>query len=172
MPTPQKEQIVQEMSDKFGKATGIFLVDFTGLNVVMTTELRQNLKQENIEYRVMKNTLAKLSFHNAGIESMDEYLKGVNGFAITYGDPTLPAKVLDRKKEFKEKLKFKAALFEGKVLSPEQVEAVAKLPSREELLGQLASMLQSPMVKLASTLNGAMTKMLMALKALEEKKNN
>ncbi len=172
MPTPQKEQIVQEMSEKFAKATGIYLVDFTGMDVNTTTELRKNLRDEQVEYRVLKNTLAKLSFQNAGIDGLDDYLKGVNAYAISYEDPTLPVKVLDRKKEFKEKLVFKAALFEGKVLGADQVEAVAKLPSRGELLAQLASMLQSPMVKLAGTLNGAISKMMMVLKALEEKKSN
>ncbi len=170
MPTPQKEQIVQEMSDKFGKAAGIYLVDFTGMDVNTTTELRKNFKQANVEYRVLKNTLAKLSFDKAGIDGMDDFLNGVNAYAISYDDPTIPAKILDKNKTFKEKLKYKAALFEGQVMGPEKVEAIASLPSREELLSQLVGMLKSPMTKLAGTLNAAMVNMVNVLKSLEEEK--
>ncbi|HFE64995.1 MAG TPA: 50S ribosomal protein L10, partial [Caldithrix sp.] len=111
MPTPQKEQIVQEMTDKFGKATGVYLVDFTGLDVNSATELRRKFREANVEYRVVKNTLAKRSLHNAGIDGLDEFLKGVNAYAISYDDPTIPVKVLDKQKEVKDKLKLKAAIF-------------------------------------------------------------
>lgn len=170
MPTPQKEQIVQEMSDKFGKAVSIYLVDFTGMDVNTTTELRKDFREANVEYRVLKNTLAKRSFQKAGIKDMDVFLAGVNGYAISYDDPAIPVKVLDKKKQFKEKLKYKGALFEGKVLNAEQVQNIAELPSREELLSQVATMLQSPMTKLANTLSGAMSKLLIVLKALEQEK--
>jgi large subunit ribosomal protein L10 len=101
---------------------------------------------------------------------MDQFLKGVNAYAISYDDPTLPAKVLDKNKTFSEKLKLKAALFEGKVVGSDQVGALAKLPSRDELLGQFISMLNSPMTKFASTLKGAITNLVTVLKSLEEKK--
>lgn len=170
MPTPQKEQIVQEMTDKFAKATGVYLVDFTGLDVNSATDLRRKLREAKVEYRVVKNTLAKRSLHNAGIEGLDEYLTGVNAYAISYDDPTVPVKVLDKQKEVKEKLKLKAAIFEGKILGAEEVEKIAKLPSREELLSQLMGMLKSPMTKLAGTLNAVPSKLAQVLKALEETK--
>ena len=170
MPTPQKEKIVEEMTDKFSRASSIFLVDFTGMDVNSITELRRNFRESNIEYRILKNTLAKISFQHAGIEGMEEYLKGVNGYAISYDDPTLPVKILDKNKEFKEKLKLKAALFEGKVIGSDQVVAIAKLPSRTEMLGQLVSMLNSPMTKLAGTLTASILKLVNVIKSLEEKK--
>ncbi|MBN2365159.1 MAG: 50S ribosomal protein L10 [Calditrichaeota bacterium] len=172
MATPQKEKIVDEMKDKFGRASSIYLVDFTGMDVNLTNELRRNFRDSNVEYRVMKNTLAKLSFEKAGIEGMNDFLTGVNAYAISYDDPTLPVKVLKRNKEFKEKPKLKAALFEGQVVGAEKVENLANLPTREELLGQLVGMLNSPMTKLVNTLNGAMSKLVYTLKSLEEKKNN
>jgi len=170
MATPQKEKIVEEMTDKFSRASSIFLVDFTGMDVNSITELRRNFRESNIEYRILKNTLAKISFQHAGIEGMEEYLKGVNGYAISYDDPTLPVKILDKNKEFKEKLKLKAALFEGKVIGSDQVVAIAKLPSRTEMLGQLVSMLNSPMTKLAGTLTASILKLVNVIKSLEEKK--
>lgn len=170
MPTPQKEQIVQEMTEKFSSASSIFLVDFTGMDVNTTTELRKNLKEAKVEYRIVKNTLAKLSFHNAGIDGLDEFLKGVNGYLISYDDPTLPAKVLKKHKEIQEKLQMKAAMFEGNIIGPDRVASIAELPSRDELLGQLVGMLQSPLTKLAGTLNAAMGNLVNVLKQLEEKK--
>ncbi|OGB64912.1 MAG: 50S ribosomal protein L10 [Caldithrix sp. RBG_13_44_9] len=170
MATPQKEKIVQEMSTKFGRAAGIYLVDFTGLDVNTTNELRKNFRDSKVEYRVLKNTLAKIAFEQAGIQGMDQFLSGVNGYAISYDDPTLPVKLLEKSKDFKEKLKLKAALFEGKIVPANQVESLAKLPSKKELIGQVAGMLNSPMSKLVNSLNGIMYKFVNVLKAVEEKK--
>ncbi|UCF63133.1 MAG: 50S ribosomal protein L10 [bacterium] len=170
MATAQKEKVVQEMSDKFSRASSIYLVDFTGMDVNMTNQLRRNFQESNIEYRVVKNTLAKISFDKAGIEGMEPFLKGVNAYAISYDDPTLPVKVLEKHKEYKEKLKLKAALFEGQVVGTDKVENLSKIPSRQELLGQLVGMLNSPMSKLVYALNGVMYNLVNALKALEEKK--
>jgi len=172
MATPQKEKIVQEMSDKFGRASSIFLVDFTGMDVNTINVLRRNFRESDVEYRVIKNTLAKISFEKAGIDGMDPFLTGVNAYAISYDDPTLPIKVLEKRKEFKEKLKLKAALFEGQIIDSSRVETLAKIPSRGELLGQLVGMLNSPMSKLLYALNGVMYNLVNVLKTLEEKKSN
>ncbi len=170
MPTTRKEKIVEEMTDKFGRASSIFLVDFTGMDVNSTNELRRNFRESNVEYRVLKNTMARLSFQKAGIDGMDNFLKGVNAYAISYDDPTVPAKILEKNKEFKEKLILKAALFEGKIVGAEQVQIISKLPSKMELLSQLVSMFNSPMSKLVGTLNAGMSNLIYALKSLEEKK--
>lgn len=170
MATPQKEKVIEEMSDKFARASGIYLVDFTGMDVNTATELRRKFRESDVEYRVLKNTLAKISFEKAGIEGMSQFLTGVNAYAISYDDPTLPVKVLEKQKEFKEKFKLKAALFEGQVIDPSRVESLAKIPSRGEMLGQLVGMLNSPMSKLLYALNGVMYNFVNVLKALEEKK--
>jgi len=174
MPTPQKEQIVQEMTEKFSRAQSIFLADFQGITVNQITKLRKEFKQANVDYKVVKNTLARLSVRNAGIEDMEQFLVGVNSYAISYDDPTKPIKVIEkfRKDEGldEEVLKIKAAYFEGKIVPPEQVAALAKLPSREELLGTLVGMLNAPMSKLVGTLQASMTKLIGVLKALEESK--
>jgi len=86
--------------------------------------------------------------------------------------PHCPQKYWKKNKEYKEKLKLKAALFEGNIVGSDKVENLAKLPSRTELIGKIAMMLNSPMTKLAMTLNGAMASLVNALKALETKKNN
>lgn len=170
MATPQKEKVVEEMSEKFARASGIYLVDFTGMDVNTANELRRKFRESDVEYRVLKNTLAKISFEKAGIEGMSQFLTGVNAYAISYDDPTLPVKVLEKQKEFKEKFKLKAALFEGQVIDSSRVESLAKIPSRGEMLGQLVGMLNSPMSKLLYALNGVMYNFANVLKALEEKK--
>jgi large subunit ribosomal protein L10 len=172
MPTPQKEVVVKEMSEKFTSAKSIFLADFTGVNVKMITELRKGFHESNIEYRVVKNTLAKLSFDDAGIKGMDDYLNGVNSYVISYDDPALPMKVVEKfKKELDGKFPIKAAFFEGQVLPSDQVEMIAKLPTKQELQGKIVGLLQSPMSKLVSVLQGPMRNVIGVLKALENKEN-
>lgn len=171
MPTPQKETIVQEMSEKFSRATGIYLADFTGIDVNTVVELRKKFFEADVEYKVVKNTLARRSMEKAGIDGMDPFLNGVNSYAISYDDPTTPIKVIKKlKKELDGKFDVKAAYFDGQVVPRDGVDALAELPSKEELLSQLMAMIQSPIVKLAQTLNASMSNVVGVLNALEEKK--
>ncbi len=171
MPTPQKEAIVQEMADKFGRATSFIMTDFTGVDVNMINQIRQKFFESEVEYRVVKNKLAKLSLDQSGIEGLNDYLKGVNAYAISYDDPTLPIKVLENfKKELNGKMPIKAAYFEGTVVESDRMDALAKLPSKPELIGQFASMLNSPMSKLVYALNATMQNVAGVLKALQDKK--
>ena len=173
MPTPQKEAIVKEMTDKFSSATSIFLADFTGMDVNTVVELRKQFYAAQVEYRIVKNTLAKRSLADAGIEGLDTYLTGVNGYVISYDDPTQPIKVIEKfKKELDGKFNVKAAYFEGKIVESDKVAAISKLPSKQELLGQLVGMLQSPMSKFAATLRGGMSSFVGVLSALEKSKQN
>lgn len=172
MPTPQKEKIVSEMADKFSKATSIFLADFSGIDVNTINALRKKFHDGKVEYRVLKNTLAKISFENAGIDGIDSFLTGVNSYAISYDDPTLPMKVVDRfRSDLDDKFVIKAAYFEGQVIGPDRISGIARLPSREQLLAKLIGILQAPMGKVVGTLQANISKFLMLLKALEDKKS-
>lgn len=171
MPTPQKEQIIQEMTDKFSRATGIYIADFTGVDVNSVVELRKSFREADVDYKVVKNTLARRSLKQAGVEGLEEFLVGVNSYAISYNDPTQPIKILEKfKKELEDKFLVKAAYFEGKVIGPDRVGTLAALPSRNELLGQFVGMLRSPMTRVVGTLNATMTKLVGVLKSLEEEK--
>ena len=171
MPTPQKEAIVKDMTEKFSNASSIFLADFTGIDVNTLVDLRKKFYADNVDYKVVKNTLAKRSLAEAGIEGLDDYLKGVNGYMISYDDPTVPIKIVDKlKKELEGKFEVKAAYFDGEVVHTDQVAALAKLPSKQELLSTLVSMLQSPMRDVVGVLSANMRNVVGALKALEEKK--
>jgi len=174
MPTQKKIELVEEYAEKFKDSKSIFLADFSGINVADTTELRRSFRAANVEYFIMKNTLAIRSFKNAGIDGMDEMLRGMTAFAFTDTDPVAPVKVIN---DFNKKLKkdqgslqIKGCVFEGKVYGPEQAEALAKLPSREVLLGQLVGMLQSPLSKLMSVLQNTGQKLVGTLDEVKKQK--
>lgn len=170
MPNAEKVEFVNELSERFKEASSVFVVDFTGMTANETVELRKEFKRNNVEYRVVRNTLARLSFEKAGYEEIKEYLEGVNGYVISYEDPTLPVKLTKNKKELKDKFQYKLAIFEGKVIPPNKIEEIANLPSREELLATLLATLKAPMSNLVGTLQANFQNLLGVLEALKEKK--
>lgn len=172
MPTPQKEMIVKEMSEKFSNAKSIIMADFTGVDVNTINEVRKGFYESNVEYRVVKNTLAKLSLGEAGIEGLDEYLTGVNAYAIGYEDPTQPIKVFEKfKKQLDGKLPIKAAYFEGEVIPSDKVDVLAKLPTLDEARGKIVGALQAPMAKLVGVLQAPATKVVGVFQAQGNKES-
>ena len=170
MPTAQKIAVVKEYTDKFKEAKCVYVAEYSGMDVATVTDIRKKFRDQNIEYKVLKNRLAKLSLNNAGISDLNEHLVGVNTYLIGYDDPVLPAKILSDFNKKKEILKLKAVLFEGKVFDAEEAKAIADLPSREAMLSQFVGMLQSPMTKFAATLNAPMQKMVGLLNSLKDNK--
>lgn len=171
MATPEKIKVVEEYTEKFKNAKSVFLADFSGMNVAQVTEIRRKCREANIEYKVLKNRLAKRALNNAGVEALDPHLQGVTTFVIGYDDPVAPAKVIKEFNKAKELLRLKVFYFEGKLFEAEQAAALADLPSREVLLGTLVGLFQSPMTKFAGTLSAPMQKLLGVLNALKESKS-
>jgi large subunit ribosomal protein L10 len=174
MPTQKKIELVEEYSEKFKGSKSIFLTDYSGINVENTNELRRSFSEANVEYRILKNTLAIRSLQKAGIEGMDEMLKGMTSFAFSVEDPVAPVRVI---KEFNKKQKkdagslvLKGCVFEGQVFDADQAEAISGLPSREVLLGQLVGMLQSPLSKLLGTLQNAGQKLVGVIEEVKKQK--
>ena len=170
MPTAQKIAIVEEYTEKFKKAKSVYVAEYEGMDVATVNDARSKFREKDIEYKVLKNRLAKRSLNNAGITDLDPFLKGANTFLVGYDDPVVPAKVLKDFNKKDEILKLKAVLFEGKVFTAEEAQQISELPSREALLSQLLGMMQSPMTKFAQTLNAPMQNLLGALNALKETK--
>lgn len=170
MATQQKIDLVDAYSEKFKEAKGVYLANFSGMDVQTVTEVRKKFRESEIEYKVLKNRLAKISLNNAGISELDEYLKGVTAFIIDYNDPVSPAKILKEFNKKKEILQLKAVYVEGKVLSADEAKRLADLPTREVLLGQFVGMLQAPMTKLAGTLQASMQKLARTLDAVKDSK--
>ena len=175
MPTQKKIDIVEEYSEKFKASKSIFLADFGGIDVGETTKLRRSFRAANVHYFVMKNKLAKRSLDKAGIEGMDEMLKGMTAFAFSEEDAVAPIRVIN---EYNKKVKkdapqliVKGCVFEGKVFDAEKADALSRLPSREQLLSQLIGILQAPMTNLVNVLSGTGRKLVGTLQAVKESKS-
>jgi large subunit ribosomal protein L10 len=171
MATPEKIKVVEEYTEKFKSAKSLFLADYTGMNVAEVTEIRSKCRDANIEYKVLKNRLAKHALNQAGVDVLDPHLHGVTTFIIGYEDPVAPAKVIKEFNKAKELLKLKVVYFEGQLFEADQAAALADLPTRDALLGKLVGLFQSPMTKFAGTLSAPMQKLLGALNALKESKS-
>jgi large subunit ribosomal protein L10 len=171
MPTAEKIAVVDDLAEMLSASAGIYLADFTGLDVPTFTQLRKRLREEEVGCRVVKNRLAKLAAKKAGIEGMSENLEGPTSLLFARTDPVAPARVLtDFAKTAGGLPKIKVGLVEGKIFTDDQLEALAMLPSREELLGQTVSALQSPISGLAYCLGGVLKGLVLALNAIVEKR--
>ncbi|MBW1712121.1 MAG: 50S ribosomal protein L10, partial [Deltaproteobacteria bacterium] len=140
----QKAQRVTELKERLDRTEFLVLTDFTGLDVTDITDLRARLKEAQGEYQVVKNTLIRLAVKDRPSEKLAEHLIGPNGLALAYQDVIQVAKALHEfAKEKKNKFTLKAGLLEGEVVGPEQIQALANLPSREVLLSQLLRVLSA-----------------------------
>ena len=170
MPTAEKIAVIEKYTEKFKEAKCIYIADYEGIDVETVTEVRKKFREQNIEYKVLKNRLARIALDNAGISELGEQLTGANTYIIGYDDPVVAAKIIEEFNKKEEVLRLKTVLFEGKVLGAEEAKGIAKLPSREVLLGQFVGMLNSPMTKFAGTLQASMQKMVGVLNSLKDKK--
>lgn len=171
MATAEKIKVVEEFTEKFKSAKSLFLADYSGIDVATVTKIRRKCREAKIEYKVLKNRLAKRALNNAGVDALDDHLRGVNTFVIGYDDPVTPARVIKEFNKPKELLKLKVVYFEGRLFEADQASALAELPSREVLLGQVVGLFQAPMTKLAGTLMAPMQKLVGVLNALKDSKS-
>ncbi len=143
MPTPAKEARVREIREKLGSARAAYLTSFSGLTVQEMTDLRAQLRKEQVEYHVVKNTLLRIAAKDTPASKLERYLEGPNAIAISFTDPVAPARVLTRYARGQQKLALKVAVVDGSLVEGGQIQALAELPSREVLLAQLLSVLSS-----------------------------
>ncbi|HEY6379454.1 MAG TPA: 50S ribosomal protein L10 [Candidatus Dormibacteraeota bacterium] len=149
---PRKLAAVQELEAKLGRATSAIVTDYRGLTVAQLEELRSLLRAQDIEYVVVKNTLARRAAVAAGVGEFSEVLVGPVGLAIGYGDLAAPARVLTEYHRVHRRLPVMAGLVEGHLTDARGVQAISELPSREVLQSQLAGTLQAPLNSLAGAL--------------------
>jgi large subunit ribosomal protein L10 len=173
MDRAQKEAFVTELKERIGRAPVTYLTDFTGLDVKAMTQLRRSLKSSGAEYLVVKNRLAKRVFDETeDFPDIASSLEGPTGLVFGYEDAVSPAKaVSDFAKEHDQKPVFKLGIMDRQVLQAEQVEKLAKLPTREQLLAQLAGALEAPMVALATALGAKLQEMAGLLDALRAERD-
>ena len=148
-----KKPIVDEISANIKDAQSVVLVDYRGLTVEQDTQLRKTLRENNITYKVYKNTFMNFAFKGTDFEALAPYLEGPSAIAISTEDATAPARVLAKFAKTADKLEIKAGVVEGVVYDAKGIETVAKIPSREELLSRLLGSMKSPVSNFARVLN-------------------
>jgi large subunit ribosomal protein L10 len=164
----EKEQLVTELKAKIKNAPALYYTDFTGLNVKRMTELRRRMRKANVEYVVIKNTLALRAVNESGLVA--DRLRGPTGLVVAR-DPVTAAKLLaDFAKENDQKPIVKGGMLEGKSIAVDQVKQLASMPSREQMLAQLGAGLQSPLTAFAGALNGLFYMFAGALEALHQQR--
>lgn len=140
----QKKQLVDEITGKFKNSVSTVVVDYRGLNVAEVTELRKQLREAGVEFKVYKNSLTRRAAEAAELNGLADVLTGPNAVAFSTDDVIAPAKILNDFAKKHEALEIKAGVIEGNVSSVEEIKALAELPSREGLLSMLLSVLQAP----------------------------
>ena len=148
-----KQPIVQEISEAINGAASVVVVDYRGLTVAEDTQLRKQLRENGISYKVYKNTLVSRAVEGTEFESLREVLEGPSAFAISTEDATAPARVIAEFAKKAPKLEIKAGVVEGTYYDANGMKTIATIPSREILLGKLLGSIQSPITNLARVLN-------------------
>lgn len=170
MQMAQKHAVVERLSTKLSEAKCLYLTDFTGLDVASITELRRRLTEADVEYVVVKNTLARRALAGGRYEELSEHLSGPNAFALAREDVVTAAKILTDFAREKDKPRIRAGAIEGRVVSIEEIRRIAELPPRDQLLAQVVGYARAPIAGLVYTLNGLLSKFVRTVDALREQK--
>ena len=144
-----KQPVVAAIAEDVKDAASVVLVDYRGLTVAQDTELRKQLREAGVIYKVCKNTMMKRAFEGTDFAGLNEYLEGPSAIAISKDDATAPARIICTFAKTAEKLEVKAGVIEGTVYDVAGVQALAAIPSREVLLSKLLGSLQSPITNFA-----------------------
>lgn len=155
MPTDRKVKAVQDIQGWLDGATIIISTDYSGLPVSDITNLRRALREKDVRYKVIKNTLAYLAADGAGKPEIKEIIQGPSAIAFGYGEPSDPAKAIaDFVRESRKDLQIRGGVMDGRVLTSSEVEHLATLPSKDVLLAQLLGQMQAPVSGLVNVLSG------------------
>ncbi len=170
MKREEKSEVVSSFSERLKKAKGIIVAEYSGLKVSELTEIRRELRKNDSEFKIVKNRLARIAMKDTEWSVLDSFLKGPLGIALSDLDPVTLSKVLTKYSETYPALKLKAGVVSGKVIDVKGLQALSKLPSKEELYAKLLGTLQAPASNLVRVLNALPQKLAIALKAISEKK--
>ena len=162
-----KEDIVNYIENNLKLSKGIYFANYSGLNVAQITDLRNQFREEDVKFKISKNTLTKIALRNTDLVSVDDILVGQVAIAYSFEDASAPARVIKKFAKQNQNFQVLGIIFEGKRFDGVEFDKIASLPSREELYGKLLSGLSQPMSNLASTLSGAMSKLAGTLESLK-----
>lgn len=165
----EKKEIVKELHENFLQSQVVIVTDFKGLDVQTISDLRRRLRKENVNYKVVKNTLIVRASEETDVALIKDHFKGPSALAYSYEDPVAPAKVLSDFAKENENLEIKIGVMDGKVLDINAIKALAVLPSREELLAQVLSAMNGVPTALVMALNDVPRRFLNVLQSIKEK---
>ncbi len=168
----EKGQVIEELKDKFSKAKAVILTDYKGMTVAELSELRGLLRGAKVDYRVIKNTFARIASEDTPISTAKDAFKGPVGIAIGYADPVAVAKKVIEFTRKSEKLRLSGGVIEGKFCAANDIRAIAELPPKEVLLSMLAGAFQAPLSKMAGALSATVSSFAYAMEALKTKKSS
>lgn len=166
-----KQAIVAEVNEAASGALSAVLADYRGLTVSELTELRKLAREQSVYLRVIRNTLARRAVAGTEFECLQDTFVGPTILALSIDDPGAAARLIKDFAKGHEQLEVKALAVGGEALGPEQLDRLANLPTRDQALGQLASVLQAPVTKLARTLNDVPGKVARVLAAVKDQKD-
>jgi len=167
---PKKEAEVKALEERFRAAKSAILTDFRGLNVAEMTALRNLLRKSNIEYRVIKNRLAKIAIQDTSLTGLDSLLSGPNGISLGYDDPVTSSKLLSQFIRSTSNLDIRGGVIEGKLYKKEEILTIAELPPREVLISRVVGGIASPLSGFVQVLCGPIRQLLGTLEALRSRK--
>ncbi|MFA6013054.1 MAG: 50S ribosomal protein L10 [Desulfobacteraceae bacterium] len=165
----KKKEIVTQLHEDLKKSKIVIVTDFKGLDVAAVTKLRSQLTKENIDYRVIKNTLLRRASENTSVAVLNDLFKGPSAVAISYDDPVSPAKILTKFAEENKKLEIKGGVMDGKAIDFNGIKALSSLPSREVLLSQLLSVMNAVPTGIVQVLAAVPRNMMNVLNSIKEK---
>jgi large subunit ribosomal protein L10 len=167
----QKAQEVSALTDHIGTASNAFLIDFKGISVPQITELRRQIRETKSGYVVVKNTLALIALKDSPIVAMKEHFNGPTAIAFNATNAVVLAKTLTKFAKDVPAMQFKGAMLDGKVVPATQIQTIATLPSREELVSKLLYVLQTPMRELVTVLQANIRNLAVVLGQIEKQKS-
>jgi large subunit ribosomal protein L10 len=166
----EKAQLVSELTEQMGKASNAFIISFKGITVPQVTELRRQIRETKSQYLVVKNTLALIALKDSPMIELREHFTGPTAVAFNDGDPVALAKALTKFAKDVPSVVFKGALLDGLVVSAKQIDQIATLPSREELVSKLLYVLQSPIRGLVTVLSANIRNLAVVLDQIAKQK--
>jgi large subunit ribosomal protein L10 len=167
----QKKKIIKDMVSKIKEAKSVVFSDFKGVKVKDLTELKKELRKEEIDFKVSKKTLINLAFKEAGIEVNTKAMEGQVAVSISSKDEVAPAKIISNFSKKNENLKILGGVLEKKVMNIEEVKSLAKLPGKEELLAKLVGTLQAPISGFVNVCAGNIRGLVQVIKSISESKS-
>ncbi|HSP14280.1 MAG TPA: 50S ribosomal protein L10 [Thermoanaerobaculia bacterium] len=172
MKREEKAQAISEFNESIGKATNAFLIDFKGITVPQVTELRKQVRETGSEYLVVKNTLALIAVKDSPLKTLEKQFSGMTAVAFNRTDAVALAKALTRFAKDVPTVQFKGAMLNGQIVPAAEIQNIANLPTREELVSKLLFLLQSPVRGLVTVLSANIRNLAVVLDQIAKQKDS